>query len=92
MIRQTIARRTLLAAGVAFAATLAVPHAVAQEAAFPTGPVRIVLPFPPGTVNDTIIRILAERLSVQWKQPVTIDNRPGASSMIGTANVAQSKP
>lgn len=92
MNRQTIARRALLAAGATLVTTLAVPHAVAQESAFPTGPVRIVLPFPPGTVNDTIIRILAERLSQQWKQPVTIDNRPGASSMIGTANVAQSKP
>ena len=92
---QTIrfARRAILsAAGAALVSALAVPQAFAQEPAFPTGPVRIVLPFPPGTVNDTIIRILAERLSAQWKQPVPIDHRPGASSMIGTANVAQAKP
>lgn len=63
-----------------------------QAAQYPSGPVRIVLPFPPGTVNDTITRILAEKLSQRWKQPVTVDNRPGASSMIGTANVAQSPP
>lgn len=87
------ARRAILsAAGAMLVSTLVVPPALAQEPAFPTGPVRIVLPFPPGTVNDTIIRILAERLAAQWKQPVTIDNRPGASSMIGTANVAQAKP
>ena len=87
------ARRAILSAtGAALVSALALPHALAQEPVFPTGPVRIVLPFPPGTVNDTIIRILAERLSAQWRQPVTIDNRPGASSMIGTANVAQAKP
>jgi len=63
-----------------------------QTAQYPNGPVRIVLPFPPGTVNDTILRILAEKLSQRWNQPVTIDNRPGGSSMIGTANVAQSPP
>jgi tripartite-type tricarboxylate transporter receptor subunit TctC len=63
-----------------------------QTSQYPSSPVRIVLPFPPGTVNDTILRIVAERLSKRWNQPVTIDNRPGASSMIGTANVAQSRP
>lgn len=87
------ARRAILsAAGAGLLFALAAPAALAQETAFPTGPVRIVLPFPPGTVNDSIIRILAERLSTQWKQPVTIDNRPGASSMIGTAYAAQAKP
>lgn len=63
-----------------------------SQAQFPSGAVRIVLPFPPGSVNDSILRILADRLSQRWKQPVTVDNRPGASSTIGTSHVAQAKP
>ncbi len=86
-------RKALASLAAAGACTLLPPAALGQSAsAYPTGPVRIVLPFPPGTVNDTITRIVAERLAARWKQPVTIDNRPGASSMIGTAAVAQSAP
>lgn len=66
--------------------------AFAQEVNFPTGPVRIVMPFPPGTGNETFLRIVSDRLSQRWKQPVVIDNRPGASSMIATAHVAEAKP
>lgn len=62
---------------------------VYAQAQYPSGPVRIVHPFPPGNANDTTLRLIAERLSQRWKQPVTIDNRPGASSMIGTTFVAQ---
>ena len=87
-----ITRRTVSALAIAgFLGTVAAPT-YAQATPYPSGPVRIVLPFPPGTVNDTILRILAEKLSQRWKQPVTVDNKPGASSMIGTANVAQSTP
>ncbi len=92
-IHRTARRSTLEIAAAALIAILfgAIP-AFAKEPDFPTGPVRIVLPFPPGTVNDSILRILAERLSQRWNQPVTVDNKPGASSMIGTTAVAQAKP
>ncbi|MDB5913479.1 MAG: hypothetical protein JWP22_2154, partial [Ramlibacter sp.] len=86
-----IRRRAFTAAALS-SVMLASPFAQAQEGSYPSGPVRIVLPFPPGTVNDSVTRILAERLSQRWKQPVTVDNRPGASSMLGTTNVAQAKP
>ena len=88
-MKKSLKRRYVISAFVAasFIALGSVP--VYAQAQYPSGPVRIVHPFPPGNVNDTVLRLLAERLSQMWKQPVTIDNRPGASSMIGTANVAQ---
>lgn len=84
-------RRSLLAAALAAPAAALVPSTgFAQASDFPSRPVRIVLPFPPGTANDTTLRLIAERLSARWKQPVVVDNRPGASSIIGTDAVAKS--
>lgn len=92
-IHRTARRSTLeIAAATVIAILFGAIPVFAKEPDFPTGPVRIVLPFPPGTVNDSILRILAERLSQRWNQPVTVDNKPGASSMIGTTAVAQAKP
>ncbi len=59
---------------------------------FPSKPVHIIVPFPPGGGTDTLIRILGPRLSKQWGQPVIIENKPGASGQIGAAYVAQSAP
>ncbi len=86
-------RRALLAAALAAPATTLLPFAaLAQGSEFPSRPVRIVLPFPPGTANDITLRLVAERLSARWKQPVVVDNRPGGSSIIGTDAVAKSAP
>lgn len=71
-------------------ALLAQGGALAQGAAnFPDKPVRIVLPYPPGGSTDTVARHLAEKLATQWQQPVIVDNKPGASGMIGTEYVAR---
>lgn len=59
---------------------------------FPSRPVHIIVPFPPGGGTDTLIRLLGPRLSKQWGQPVIIENKPGASGQIGSAVVAQSAP
>jgi tripartite-type tricarboxylate transporter receptor subunit TctC len=82
-----LARRTCL--GLALAATLgtALP-ALAQE--FPSKPVRIVVPYPPGGFNDTLGRLAAKHLGAMWKQPVVVDNKAGAGTMIGTKDVALS--
>jgi tripartite-type tricarboxylate transporter receptor subunit TctC len=80
-----IAKATLLAA-----ALLASPLAAAQD--YPTRQVTLVVPFSPGGANDTVGRFLAERLAKLWKQPVVVENRPGAGSAIGTAHVTKSKP
>jgi tripartite-type tricarboxylate transporter receptor subunit TctC len=64
----------------------------AAEAPFPSRPVRIVVPLPPGGSNDLLARIVAERLHASLGQPALVDNRPGASGSIGTEFVARSAP
>ena len=58
--------------------------------AFPARPIKIIVPFPPGGGADTLIRLLTPSLTEFWKQPLTIENRPGASGAIGAEVVAQS--
>ena len=86
-----LTRRRLLAAGAGLAA-LHGGGALAQAGDFPNRPVRIVLPFPPGTVNDAVLRLVGDGLAQRWKQPIVIDNRPGASSIIGSDHVAKAAP
>lgn len=61
----------------------------AQTAFTPTRQVTLVVPFPPGGGTDALARILVERLSVVWKQPVIVDNRAGAQGNVGTAWAAK---
>jgi tripartite-type tricarboxylate transporter receptor subunit TctC len=65
--------------------------AIAQEA-YPSRPVRIVVPFTPGTGIDILARTLGQRMADEWKTPVVVDNRPGASGNIGTDAVAKATP
>ena len=86
--RWTPQRRSFLATGASLAAALfgvagLAPTAVnAQAENYPNRAVRIILPFPPGTANDISLRMVAEQLSKRWNQPVIVDNKPGASSII----------
>ncbi len=60
--------------------------------AWPTRPIKWVVPFPPGSSPDVIGRLVAEALSQSLGQPVVVDNRPGAGGNIGTAAVAKAAP
>jgi tripartite-type tricarboxylate transporter receptor subunit TctC len=73
---------------------LAVNPAVAQSAAdkYPDKPIKIVIPFPPGGSTDSLGRAIAQKLQEKWGQPVLVENRPGASTLIGSAMVAKSPP
>ena len=59
---------------------------------FPERAVRIVVPYTPGGFNDTLARVVGERLSKVWTQPVIVDNRPGGNTTIGNTFVAKSPP
>ena len=80
-------RRAVLALG---ASALALP-AFGQQA-YPTKPIRIVVPYPPGGVSDAVARAIGEKLAAALGQPVVIDNKAGASGTIGIDAVAKAAP
>ena len=59
---------------------------------YPNRPVRIVVPFPAGGPTDILSRVVAQRLSESWNQPVVVENRPGANTAIGAQIVARAPP
>ena len=91
----SITRRSLLASAAAIGATAmttATPASAQSDNDFPYKPIRIIIPFPPGTVTDAVPRLFAEKLRVAWGQPVIIDNRAGANGMIATEAVVRAPP
>ena len=81
--------RRLLVLAIALLGSL--PIAQAQPA-WPTRPVRVVLPFPPGGPSDIVIRLAAEKMQLTLKQPIVIDYKPGAGGNVGSAEVARAAP
>src|SRR3954463_11492476 len=78
--RSTVA--VLIVAGV-----LTAGPALAQEV--PAKPIRILVPFAPGSATDAFARILGPKMNEMWGQPVVVENRPGAGSVVGTAIAAK---
>jgi tripartite-type tricarboxylate transporter receptor subunit TctC len=64
--------------------------AAAQE--YPNRPIRIVVPFPAGGPTDILSRVIGQRMSEDFRQPVVIENRPGANTVIGAVQVARAAP
>jgi len=81
--------RTLLAAGLftAFAPTL-----VTAQSTYPNRPISIIVPYAPGGTTDVMGRALADSLSRQLKQPVVIENKPGAAGAMGVLDMMNTKP
>src|SRR5882672_5437904 len=74
----------------ALAAALAPLASTAQS--WPTRPVRLMVPFPPGGATHIVGRLLAAKMQEVWSQPVVIENKPGAGTVVGTEYVAKSAP
>lgn len=74
-----------------FTAT-AVGPAWAQGAHWPTKPVRLIVAYPPGGATDTQARVVGQKLSERWGQPVIVENRPGGNTVIATDAVAKAAP
>ena len=82
-------RRALLASAIG----VLCPAAFSQGTpAYPTRAVRLITPFSPGGATDVLSRIISEKMAAQWGQPVVVDNKPGASGMLGTALAARAAP
>jgi tripartite-type tricarboxylate transporter receptor subunit TctC len=62
------------------------------QSSWPEKPIKMILPFPPGGPSDIVIRILSEKLQISLKQPIVVDNKPGAGGNIGASMVARAAP
>ena len=87
IVNRREALRALVAA--ALASTGAV--AVAQPA-YPNRPIRLIVPYPPGALTDVLARTIAERMSAGVGQPIVVENKPGAGTLVGAELVAKSPP
>ena len=72
------------------ASVLAAP--VLAQQAYPTKPIRLILPFPPGGSTDIVARLIGQKLTESWGVPVLVDNRPGAGGNIAAEAAAKSPP
>ena len=82
-------RRSLLAAS---AAALLAPQIAHAQGNWPDRPIRIVVPYPPGAFNDSLGRLVAERMQAALGQPGVVENRSGAGGSVGSLMVVQSPP
>jgi tripartite-type tricarboxylate transporter receptor subunit TctC len=82
----------VLAAAIMFSMALAWPAKAAEAERYPTKPIRIVVPFPPGGSNDLLWRVISQKFNEAWGQPAFIDNRPGGGSTIGIEVVVRAAP
>jgi len=72
--------------------TLLLAAPVHAQTSYPQKPVRVIVPFPAGGSNDTLCRIIGEKLSGAWNQPVIVDNRPGAGGNVGAEIAYRAEP
>src|SRR5262249_60673678 len=91
MNRQQIAAAfcaLLLLAGIVPAAA----QAPAESKNYPSHALRYIVPYPPGGFNDTLGRVVSQKLQDRWGHPVVVENRPGGGTLIGSDAVANAAP
>lgn len=87
MVSRALSRRLAL-----LAATLTLATTALAQAPYPSRPIRLIVPFPPGGITDIHARTFAERLAPRLGHPVIVENRPGAGGRIGTEQIARATP
>src|SRR5512138_783543 len=65
------------------------PVGASAQPAYPSRPIKLVVPYPPGALTDLLGRAIAERLGAALQQPVVVDNKPGAGTLVGAEFVAK---
>jgi tripartite-type tricarboxylate transporter receptor subunit TctC len=75
-----------------FFLVMALCAGIASAQTYPSKPIKIIVPFTPGSATDVMGRIVSERLNAAWGQPVIVDNRPGAGGSIGIRETARADP
>ena len=73
----------------AFCALIFIAPTVAAQTTYPDRPIKLVVPYPPGALTDLLARAIGERLAMALKQPVVIENKPGAGTLVGAEFVAK---
>ncbi len=87
--RSRLDRRRFIGSTVAAAAlTIAAPR-LSFAQAYPSRPVRVIIPFTPGGAPDVLLRLVAQKLSEKWGQPVVVENRAGGNTLTGTVAVTK---
>ena len=84
-----IARTYLWLAVVVMAAG---PMSAAAQPAYPSRPIRFIVPYPPGSGTDIVARLLGQKMAESWGQPVVVDNRPSAGAIVGIDAIAKAAP
>ena len=79
-----------IAASTLLVSTLASTVSVAAE--YPNRPVKFIVPWPPGDLEDVLTRVIAEEMSKETGVPATVVNKPGGGGVLGATTVAQSRP
>lgn len=79
-------------AGIALASLIFASDALAQAGGYPRQPVKVLVPYAPGGLPDTVARVVGQRLSEKWGQPVVIENKPGGNGVVSAQALMASAP
>src|SRR5262245_19778052 len=83
---------TLMAFTAAAVSAVAAAQAPSKDAGYPTKPIRVIVPFTPGSATDIIARFVTPKMAERWGRPVVVDNRPSAGGIIAFQTVAEATP